>query len=81
MDALRRAAKKRVAAQARKVVPSCVRAPMFGDSWWTVRIDNTSNAATTILAVDVTALDANGIQVLDGCRQANNTMPIDQAVR
>jgi hypothetical protein len=43
-DALRRAAGKRVAAQARKVVPSCIRAPMFGDSWWTVRIDNTSNA-------------------------------------
>jgi hypothetical protein len=79
MDALRRATKKRVAAQARKVVPSCVRAPMFGDSWWTVRIDNTSNAVTTILAVDVAALDPNGIQVPDGCGQANNTMPTDQA--
>ena len=79
VDALRRGMRKRVAAQARKVVPSCLRAPMFGDSWWTVRIDNTSNAVTTILAVDVVAVDADGIQVPDGCRQANNTMPIDQA--
>jgi hypothetical protein len=78
-DALRRAAGKRVAAQARKVVPSCIRAPMFGDSWWTVRIDNTSSAVTTILAIDVAAIDANGIQVPDGCTQASNTMPVDEA--
>jgi len=79
IDALRRVQGKRVAAQARKVVPSCVRTPMFGDSWWTVRIDNTSNAVTTILAVDVEAIDANGIEVPDGCKQASNTMPVDQA--
>jgi hypothetical protein len=78
-DALRRAMRKRVAAQARKVVSSCVRAPMFGDSWWTVRIDNTSNAVTTILAVEVQALDTKGVEVPDGCEQANNTMPLDQA--
>ena len=80
VDALRRAARKRVAAQARKVVPSWVRAPMFGDMWWTVRIDNTSNAVTTILAIDVAAIDADGIRVPDGCRQARNTMPVDQAL-
>jgi hypothetical protein len=79
IDALRRVRRKRVAAQARKVVPSCVRTPMFGDSWWTVRIENTSNAVTTILAVDVEAIDANGIEVPDGCKPANNTMPVDQA--
>jgi hypothetical protein len=79
MDALNRAEMERVAAQARKVVPSCVRTPMFGDSWWTVKVENASNAVTTILAVDVTALDANGSEVLGGCQQANNTMPIDQA--
>ena len=78
VDALRRAVRKRVAAQARKVVPSCMRAPMFGDSWWTVRIDNTSNAVATILAVDVAALDANGVHVPGGCRQASNTMPVDE---
>jgi hypothetical protein len=79
-DALRRVHGKRVAAQARKVVPSCARTPIFGDTWWTVRIDNTSKAATTILAVEVAAMDANGIEVPDGCRQANNTMPVDQAL-
>jgi hypothetical protein len=79
IDALRRVRGKRVAAQARKIVPFCVRTPMFGDSWWTVRIDNTSNAATTILAVQVEAIDANGIEVPDGCKQANNTMPVDHA--
>ena len=79
IDALRRVQRKRVAAQARKIVPSCVRTPIFGDSWWTVRIDNTSNAVTTILAVEVKAIDANGIEVPDGCKQANNTMPVDQA--
>lgn len=38
MDALHRIKKERAAAQARKVVPSCGRIPMFGDSWWMVRI-------------------------------------------
>jgi hypothetical protein len=79
LDALHRAHRKRVAAQARKVVPSCVRTPMFGDSWWTVRIDNASNAMTTILAVDVKGIDANGFEVADGCRQANIAMPLDRA--
>ncbi len=79
MDALRRAHGKRVAAQARKVFPSCARAPMFGDSWWSVRIDNAGNGATTILAVDVIAIDANGDEVSDGCRPADNAMPLDQA--
>jgi len=78
IDALHRAERERVAAQARKVVPSYVRTPMFGDSWWTVRIDNASNAMTTLLAVEVTALDTNGFEIIGGCRQANNTMSVDQ---
>lgn len=36
--------------------------------------------ATTILAVEVAALDANGVEVPDGSRQANNTIPVDQAL-
>jgi hypothetical protein len=48
---------------------------MFGDSWWTVRIDNPTNAVTTILAVDVKAVDTKVIDITDGCRRANNTMP------
>jgi hypothetical protein len=79
MDALNRAEAERVAAQARKVVPSCLRTPMFGNTWWTVKIENVSNAVATILAVDVAAVDANGNVVANGCREANNTMPVDQA--
>jgi hypothetical protein len=80
MDALHRAESERVAAQARKVVPSCIRTPMFGDSWWTVRIDNASSAVTTILAVDVVALDANDFEVAHGCSQAPPSFPIQDAI-
>lgn len=79
MDALNRAEAERIAAQARKVVPSCVRTPMFGNAWWTVKIENISNAVATILAVDVEAVDTSGNVVPDGCQQSNNTMPVDQA--
>jgi hypothetical protein len=44
-----------------------------------VRIDNAGNAATTILAVEVMAIDANGIEVPEGCRPAHNTVAVDQA--
>jgi hypothetical protein len=79
MNALHRAERERIAAQARKVVPSCTRTPMFGDEWWAVRIDNASNALTTIIAVDVAALDASGSEVPRGCRQADNTLRVNQA--
>jgi hypothetical protein len=52
---------------------------MFGDLWWTVRIDNAGRAVMTLLNVDVEAIDANGIAIPDGCQQANNTMPVDHA--
>ena len=51
---------------------------MFGDSSWTVRIDNACNAVTTLLAVEVTALDTNGVEIPEGCKQANATMAVDQ---
>lgn len=79
LDALHRVVRERIAAQARKVVPSCVRTPMFGDSWWTVRVDNASRAVMTLLSVDVEAIDANGIAIPNGCRRANNTLPVNQA--
>jgi hypothetical protein len=79
IDALTRAENERIAAQARKVVPSCVRTPMFGNTWWTVKIENISNAVATILALNVAAIDAGGNVVPDGCQQANNTLPVDQA--
>ena len=52
---------------------------MFGGSWWTVSIENASNAMTTILAVEVKAMDTNGLEVPDGCMQVSNTMTLDQA--
>ncbi|HYX99721.1 MAG TPA: hypothetical protein VE908_09275 [Mycobacterium sp.] len=79
MNALHRVHTDRIEAQARKVVPSCGRIPMFGDSWWTVRIDNASNTMSTMLAVDVKALDTNGFEVSGGCRPADRTVPFDQA--
>ena len=79
MDALHRVHMDRIEAQARKVVPSCGRIPMFGDSWWTVRIDNVSNSMATMLAVDIKALDTNGFEIPGGCRPANRTVPFDQA--
>jgi hypothetical protein len=79
MNALHRVHMDRLEAQARKVVPSCGRIPMFGDSWWTVRIDNASNTMARILTVDVTALDASGFEISGGCRQSNNSVPFDRA--
>jgi hypothetical protein len=72
MAALQRAKADRAGAHARKVVPSCARAPILGDSWWIVRMDNESVASTTIVAVDVTAVDSKGIEVPNGCLPADN---------
>ena len=47
IEAIHSVKRERAAAHARKVVPSCARTPMFGDSSWTVSIDNASNALTT----------------------------------
>src|SRR4029079_7533151 len=78
IDALRRAEQARIAAQARKVLPSCLRTPMFGETSWTVRIDNASEAVVTILGVGVAALDTNGIEVPHGCSRAAGMAPVDQ---
>jgi hypothetical protein len=79
LNALHNAEKDRIAAQSRKVLPTCARTPMFGDSWWTVKIDNASNAEVTILSVDIAALDAKGAEVPNGCRPASNTMSVEDA--
>jgi hypothetical protein len=57
MEALHRATTQRFGAQARKLVPSCARTPMLGESWWAVRIDNASTRVTTLLDVNVVAID------------------------
>jgi hypothetical protein len=78
IDALRRAEQARIAAQARKVLPSCLRTPMFGETSWTARIDNASDAVITILGVGVAALDANGFEVPHGCSRAAGVAPVDR---
>ena len=79
MNALHRVRMDRIEAQARKVVPSRGRIPMFGDLWWTVRVDNAGNTMTTILAVNVKAIDTSGCEVPGGCRPASRNVPFDQA--
>ena len=51
---------------------------MFGETSWTVRIDNASEAVITILGVDVAALDTNGFEVPHGCSRAAGMAPVDQ---
>ena len=51
---------------------------MFGETWWTVRIDNASGAVITMLGVDVAALDTNGFEVPHGCSRAAGMVPVDQ---
>ena len=79
IDAIQRAKRERFGAQARKLVPSCARTPILGDTWWAVRIDNVSNKVTTILGVDVTAIDTNGVEVPDGCRKVTSATLADHA--
>jgi hypothetical protein len=53
---------------------------MLGDSWWAVRIDNASNRVTTLLAVNVIAVDEEGVEIPKGCQQAFKTMQVDPLV-
>jgi hypothetical protein len=79
MNALHRVYMDRVEARARKVVSSRGRIPMFGDLWWTVRVDNAGNTVASIVTVDVKAIDANGFEVPGGCRPGNRSVPFDEA--
>jgi hypothetical protein len=74
MAALQRAENDRVAAQARKIVPTIFPADLFGENMWTVKISNTSNGVVTNLGVSVTAVDADDNEIPGGCLQANNRM-------
>jgi hypothetical protein len=80
LNELHRVKEERAGAQARKVVPHAARTPMFGETWWTVRIENGSNALTTLLRVDVHALNVDGLEVAHGCKPANGAMTVDQAL-
>ncbi|SEB26599.1 MULTISPECIES: hypothetical protein [unclassified Mycobacterium] len=80
MAVMQRAEDDRIKAQARKIVPSINRADMFGENLWTARVNNLSNGAVSLLAVRVIAVDADGNDVPDGCRQANNEVEIGQGI-
>jgi hypothetical protein len=53
---------------------------MLGDSWWAVRIDNAGNSVTTLLGVNVVAIDTDGIEVPRGCHRVSKAMPADPVV-
>jgi hypothetical protein len=80
METLHHAITQRFGAQARKLVPSCARTPMLGDSWWAVRIDNASSRVTTLLDVTVVAVDEEGMEVPKGCQRALTTLQVDPTV-
>jgi hypothetical protein len=71
MSALLRAENDRIAAQARKVVPTAVPTSVFGKGMWSVKVSNLSNAPITDLGVRVVAIDAQGTAIPDACEQAN----------
>ena len=73
MAALQRAEDDRIIAQARKIVPATFPAEMFGPNLWTVKVTN--------LDVSVTAVDAGGNEIPNGCRQANDQVSIGDAFR
>lgn len=81
MAALQRAEDDRITAQARKIVPTIFPADLFGENMWTVKVSNTSNGVVTNLNVVVTAVDADGNEIPDGCRQANDRMGTGDAFR
>ncbi|WP_280385767.1 hypothetical protein [Nocardia wallacei] len=81
MAALQRAEDDRIAAQARKVVPTLVRAEVFGPDMWSVKVANHSNAVVTELDVSVVAVDAEGQLIANGCQQANGKLGTSEAFR
>jgi hypothetical protein len=71
--ALQQAENDRLAAQARRIVPSLIRASVVMPDLWHVRIDNASTEVISLLHVDVYAVDDDGQRVVDGCEEADRT--------
>lgn len=71
IGALQQADNDRLAAQARRVVPSLVRASTVIPNLWHVRIDNLSTDVISALEVDVSAVDQQNEEVQDACMQAD----------
>lgn len=74
IDALERAENDRLAAQARRVVPTFLRASEVIPNLWHVRIDNWSTEVISALQVEVSAVDHEGNQVPGGCKPGDRTL-------
>ncbi|WP_261864803.1 hypothetical protein, partial [Mycobacterium marinum] len=67
---MRRAEDDRLAAQARRIIATTVKADVLVPNTWHVKIENTSTDAISSLCVNAIAHDKDGNIVPDGCRQA-----------
>lgn len=81
LAALDRAEQDRIAAQARKVVPTLVRATIFGPDMWSIKVSNHSNAVVTELHVDVEGVDGNGNPIENSCTPANGKIGTSEVFR
>lgn len=81
LAALDRAEQDRIAAQARKVVPTLVRATIFGPDMWSIKVSNHSNAVVTELHVDVQGVDENGNPIENSCTPANGKIGTSEVFR
>ncbi len=81
MAALQRAEDDRIAAQARKIVPTIFPADLLGENMCTIKVSNTSNGVVTNLTVSVIAVNADGNEIPGGCRQANHQISVGDAFR
>lgn len=81
LAALDRAEQDRIAAQARKVVPTLVHATIFGPDMWSIKVSNHSNAVVTELHVDVQGVDENGNPIENSCTPANRKIGTSEVFR
>ncbi|KGI69922.1 hypothetical protein MJO55_23620 [Mycolicibacterium rufum] len=80
LNALQKAERDRIAAQARRIVPEITRSAFFGEDVWLGNIQNNSTGAITGLRVAVSAVDEEGKPVSDGYRKATGELDISQAL-
>ncbi|AWG64785.1 hypothetical protein DDT46_13930 [Mycobacteroides abscessus] len=72
--ALQRSEDDRLAAQARRIVPSTFRARTKDQSYWHVKIENLSTEVITELSVEISATDADGNAIPNGYVQADKEL-------
>lgn len=73
IDALQQAENDRLAAQARRIVPTLIKASSVIPNLWHVRIDNASAEVISGLQIDVHAVNAENEMVAGGCAPADRT--------